>query len=67
MLLIHNRRMDVAGILEAASLLVPEGVAGENDITVSDIWEYLAYDEWDVALDLLEELGDEWTAPTGFW
>ncbi|QGZ50785.1 hypothetical protein GPZ77_22555 [Streptomyces sp. QHH-9511] len=59
--------MDVVGMLEAASLLVPEGVATENDITVSDVWHYLAHDEWEVALDLLEELADEWTAPPGFW
>ncbi|MFI5636239.1 hypothetical protein ACIA8H_02350 [Streptomyces goshikiensis] len=67
MLLIDNRRMDVVGILEAASLLVPEGVATDSDVTVSDVWDYLAYDEWEVALDLLQELGDGWTAPTGFW
>ncbi|WP_406429482.1 hypothetical protein [Streptomyces sp. NBC_01589] len=59
--------MDVVGILEVASLLVPEGVATDNDITVSDVWDYLAHDEWEVALDLLQELGDGWTAPTGFW
>ncbi|MFJ9819564.1 hypothetical protein ACIRU3_30730 [Streptomyces sp. NPDC101151] len=59
--------MDVVGILEAASLLVPDGVATGNDITVSDVWDYLAHDEWEVALDLLQELGDGWTAPTGFW
>ncbi|MCX4819130.1 hypothetical protein OG883_04270 [Streptomyces sp. NBC_01142] len=48
--------------LAAASLLVPEGAATENDITVSDVGDYLAHDEWEMALDLLEELGDEWTA-----
>jgi hypothetical protein len=59
--------MDAVGILEAASLLVPEGVATDNDVIVSDVWDYLAHDEWEVALDLLQELGDGWTAPTGFW
>ncbi|WP_318036745.1 hypothetical protein [Streptomyces chengmaiensis] len=54
-------------MLEAVSLLVPEDVATDNDITVSDVWDYLAHDEWEVALDLLQELGDGWTAPTGFW
>lgn len=54
-------------MLEAASLLVPEGVATDNDITSSDVWDYLVHDEWEVALDLLEELGGEWTAPPGFW
>lgn len=59
--------MDVVGILEAASLLVPAGVSTDSDITVSDVWDYLAHDEWEVALDLLQELGDGWAAPTGFW
>ncbi|MFG2558918.1 hypothetical protein [Streptomyces sp. NPDC048496] len=59
--------MDVVGILEAASLLVPEGVATDNDVTVSDVWDYLAHDEWEVALDLLQDLGDGWSAPTAFW
>jgi hypothetical protein len=59
--------MDVVGILEAASLLVPEDVATGNDITVSDVWDYLTHDEWELALDLLQELGDGWTAPPGFW
>lgn len=63
----NNRHMDVVGILEAASLLVPEGVATGNDITVADVWDYLTHDEWEVALDLLQELGDGWTAPPGFW
>ncbi|MFF1560418.1 hypothetical protein [Streptomyces sp. NPDC058279] len=59
--------MDVVGMLEAASLLVPEGVATGDDITVSDVWDYLAHDEWEAAFLLLEELAGEWTAPPGFW
>ncbi|MEV7522370.1 hypothetical protein [Streptomyces sp. NPDC091371] len=59
--------MDVVGMLEAASLLVPEAVATDNDVTVSDVWDYLAHDEWEVALDLLQALGDGWSAPAGFW
>ncbi|WP_127469398.1 hypothetical protein [Streptomyces sp. B27] len=59
--------MDVPKLLEAASLLVPEKIATENDITVSDVWEYLAHDEWEVALDLLEELGDVRPLPLSFW
>ncbi|MCX4770096.1 hypothetical protein [Streptomyces sp. NBC_01285] len=59
--------MDVVEILEAAALLVPEDVATGNDLTVSDVWDHLVHDEWEVALDLLQELGDGWTAPTGFW
>ncbi|WP_066938306.1 hypothetical protein [Streptomyces sp. NBRC 110611] len=59
--------MDVPTLMEAASLLVPEKIATENDITVSDVWEYLAHDEWEVALDLLEELGDVRPLPLSFW
>ncbi|MEU1418112.1 hypothetical protein [Streptomyces sp. NPDC005731] len=59
--------MDVPKLLEAASLLVPEETATENDITVDDVWEYLTQDEWEVALGLLEELGDVHALPLSFW
>ncbi|MGI5437053.1 hypothetical protein ACQEV4_06195 [Streptomyces shenzhenensis] len=59
--------MDVSELLEAASLLVPEEIATENDITVNDVWEYLTGDEWEVALGLLEELGDVRPLPLSFW
>ncbi|RMB82177.1 hypothetical protein [Streptomyces shenzhenensis] len=59
--------MDVPELLEAASLLVPEEIATENDITVNDVWEYLTGDEWEVALGLLEELGDVRPLPLSFW
>ncbi|WP_310722978.1 hypothetical protein [Streptomyces sp. N2A] len=59
--------MDVPELLEAASLLVPERIATENDITVNDVWDYLTHDEWEVALDLLEELGDVPPLPLAFW
>ncbi|MGW5676139.1 hypothetical protein ACWEV4_13840 [Streptomyces sp. NPDC003860] len=48
--------MDVSALLEEARLLVPGAVATENDITVDDVWEHLARDEWEHALNLLEEL-----------
>ncbi|MEU2062437.1 hypothetical protein [Streptomyces sp. NPDC013455] len=59
--------MDVIELLESASLLVPEDVATVNDITVRDVWDYLAHDEWQIALSLLEELGDGQTLPLTFW
>ncbi|MFG3410048.1 hypothetical protein [Streptomyces sp. NPDC048142] len=59
--------MDVPELLESASLLVPEATATENDITVRDIWDYLVHDEWEVALGLLEELGDGCSLPLAFW
>ncbi len=63
----EHQGMDVPKLLEAASLLVPEEIATENDITVNDVWEYLTHDEWEVALGLLEELGDVHPLPLSFW
>ncbi len=59
--------MDVIELLESACLLVPEATATENDITVRDVWNYLAHDEWEIALNLLEELGDGHPLPVTFW
>ncbi|WP_418955203.1 hypothetical protein [Streptomyces tritici] len=59
--------MDVTELLESASLLIPEETATENDVTVRDVWDYLAHDEWETALGLLEELGDEHLLPLTFW
>ncbi|MFD3554474.1 hypothetical protein ACFWWA_20630 [Streptomyces goshikiensis] len=59
--------MDVPELLESASLLVPEETATENDITVRDVWDYLVHDEWEIALSLLEELGDARSLPLAFW
>ncbi|EFE64998.1 conserved hypothetical protein [Streptomyces viridosporus ATCC 14672] len=59
--------MDVIELLESASLLVPEEVATDSDITVRDVWDYLAQDEWQIALSLLEELGDGHPLPLAFW
>lgn len=61
------RGMDVLALLKSASLLVPEETASENDVTVNDVWEYLARDEWETALGLLEELGDVRSLPAAFW
>jgi hypothetical protein len=63
----QNRGMDVPELLEAASLLVPEESATENDITGADVWDYLTHDEWEVAFGLLEELGDVQPLPLSFW
>ncbi|MFF4243620.1 hypothetical protein ACFYY2_03990 [Streptomyces sp. NPDC001822] len=59
--------MNVPELLEAAGLLVPAEIATENDITVNDVWDYLAHDEWEVAFGLLEELGGVRPVPLGFW
>ncbi|MFD4175534.1 hypothetical protein [Streptomyces anulatus] len=62
-----NERMDVPDLLKSASLLVPADSAAENDITVQDIWDYLAHDEWEIGLGLLEELGDGRSIPPAVW
>jgi len=64
---LDNDHMDVTELLESASLLVPEDAATENQISVRDIWDHLAHDEWQIALTLLEELGDGPPQPLAFW
>ncbi|MFF8387055.1 hypothetical protein [Streptomyces kanasensis] len=59
--------MDVPELLRSVSLLVPEETATGDDITVRDIWDYLVHDEWEIALGLLEELGDGRSLPLAFW
>ncbi|MEV7784795.1 hypothetical protein AB0O72_05260 [Streptomyces sp. NPDC088106] len=59
--------MDVPELLESASLLVPEETATENDVTVRDVWDHLVHDEWEIALGLLEEFGDDRPLPLAFW
>lgn len=59
--------MRVSELLEAASLLVPEAVAGENDLTVNDVWELLAHDDWETALGLLEDVSGAPAPPLPFW
>jgi hypothetical protein len=54
-----HAELDVPALLEAAGLL--------NDFTVHDIWDHLVNDEWEVALNLLEELGDADPLPPTFW
>lgn len=65
-------RMDVVELLESACLLVPEEAATENDISVQDVWDHLAHDElahdeWQTALNLLEEPGDGQPLPLTLW
>ncbi|MFG2656938.1 hypothetical protein [Streptomyces sp. NPDC048425] len=59
--------MDVPRLLGAAFLLVSAGIATEKYIAVSDVWACLTRDEWEVALGLLEELGDVQPLPLNFW
>ncbi|MFF5217480.1 hypothetical protein [Micromonospora sp. NPDC000442] len=49
--------MDVAGLLARAAAMVPADVVNEAGVTVVDVREYLDHDEWEVAFDLLADLG----------
>ncbi|WP_053687447.1 hypothetical protein [Streptomyces sp. IGB124] len=49
--------MDVIELLEAAALLTPEETATDNDLTVRDVRDLLAHDEWETALTMLEGAG----------
>ncbi|KOU11236.1 MULTISPECIES: hypothetical protein [unclassified Streptomyces] len=59
--------MDVVELLEAATLLTPEETATDNDLTVRDVWDLLAHDEWETALTMLEGAGNARPLPLAFW
>ncbi|CAL9272048.1 hypothetical protein GCM10010385_17760 [Streptomyces geysiriensis] len=59
--------MDVVELLESAGLLVPEEAATANDLSLRDVWDCLAHDDWQVALDVLEEFGDGRPLSSAFW
>ncbi|MFI9648766.1 hypothetical protein ACIHAA_20980 [Streptomyces sp. NPDC052040] len=59
--------MDLPKLLETASPLVSAEIAAENGATVNDVWDYLAHDEWEVGLGLLEKLSDVQPLPLDLW
>ncbi|NJP33735.1 hypothetical protein [Micromonospora thermarum] len=59
--------MDVPELLGRAACHVPVVAAGEAGTTVADANEYLDHDEWEIALDILVELGDAYRTETAFW
>ncbi|MFC6577838.1 hypothetical protein [Planomonospora parontospora] len=56
-----------ASPLLKAARLCPADIRTEFGIGVPDVLEYLGHDEWEMALLLLEELGDAHPQPPGFW
>ncbi|GAA0404137.1 hypothetical protein AB0875_26490 [Micromonospora gifhornensis] len=46
--------------------MVPANATNEAGVTVADIVDYLGYNEWGVALDLLADL-DGWPADAQWW
>ncbi|SCL45318.1 hypothetical protein GA0070606_0701 [Micromonospora citrea] len=59
--------MDVPELLCRAACHVPVVAKGEAGTTVADANEYLGHDEWEIALDLLVELGDAYSSEIAFW
>ncbi|MEU3453024.1 hypothetical protein ABZ671_05410 [Micromonospora sp. NPDC006766] len=59
--------MDVPELLRRAACHVPAATTGEAGTTVADATEYLDHDEWEIALDILVELGDACRTETVFW
>ncbi|GAA1376444.1 hypothetical protein GCM10009661_44610 [Catellatospora chokoriensis] len=57
--MLHNPLVDVADLLRQACRTVPGAAATEAGMTVRDVHEYLGYREWEIALDILAELGDD--------
>ncbi|RGA06475.1 hypothetical protein DI270_003050 [Microbispora triticiradicis] len=54
-------------LLKAARLCLADVRAEETAIEVADVLEYLKHDEWEMALLLLEDLGDAHPQPPEFW
>lgn len=59
--------MDVPELLRRAARHVPAVATGAAGTTVADADECLDHDEWEVALDILVELGDAYRSETAFW
>ncbi|MET8308263.1 hypothetical protein [Micromonospora sp. NPDC005173] len=59
--------MDVPELLRRAACHVPALTAGEAGTTLADANEYLDHDEWEVALDILVELGDAYGSEIAYW
>ncbi|MFE7182930.1 hypothetical protein [Streptomyces erythrochromogenes] len=59
--------MDVIELLETAALLVPEDTATDDDLTVHDVWDLLAHDQWETALNLLEAHAGGRPLPLTLW
>ncbi|MFC7551000.1 hypothetical protein [Plantactinospora sp. GCM10030261] len=65
--MLHNPFVDVPGLLRQACRTVPGAAATEAGVTVHDVHEYLGYHEWEIALDILAELGDATPTTAEWW
>jgi hypothetical protein len=59
--------MDIRDPLRQAADMVPRSATSEARTTVVDAIDYLDHNEYEIALDILTELGDAYAAETSFW
>ncbi|WP_433859738.1 hypothetical protein [Streptomyces kronopolitis] len=58
---------DAFTLLRRAVDLLPEDAVAENGVTLEDVREDIARQEWDMALDLLIEIADVHPVSTSLW
>lgn len=58
---------DAFTLLRQAVDLLPEDAVAENGVTVGDVREGVAHQEWEMVLDLLVEVADVHPVSTSFW
>ncbi|MBV7652608.1 hypothetical protein ABZ649_05090 [Streptomyces albidoflavus] len=58
---------DAFTLLRQAVDLLPEDAVAENGVTVGDVREDIARQEWEMVLDLLIEIADVHPVSTSFW
>ncbi|WP_435839332.1 hypothetical protein [Streptomyces brevispora] len=58
---------DAFTLIRQAVNLLPEDATAENGVTVGDVREYIAHQEWEMALGILIEIGDSCPACVEFW
>ncbi|GAB3945423.1 hypothetical protein GCM10029976_071150 [Kribbella albertanoniae] len=58
---------DAFKLIRQAVDLLPADATAENGQTVADVREEIRITEWEMALDLLIEIGDVHPAPIAFW
>jgi hypothetical protein len=59
--------MDVPELLRQALHRVPESARSDAGLSPGDIGEYLEHDEWEVALGILTDFGDQAWQTTRYW
>lgn len=59
--------MAIPDPLRQAAVMVPRWATSEAGTTVVDAIDYLNHNEYEIALDILTELGDAYATETSFW